>query len=141
MKALVHPKSTYGKFGNSSQTIRQLSSDWYCSSSTNTNFPTLWTHFEHTSRRSVWACPLGWTLQGELLFEEHDYDRSFESLHNALAISNDNWRGHEIIGLIFTVNGDFLGAIREMTMAAHQNPSNPDVHFCLAGCGKMDDAT
>jgi len=77
---------------------------------------------------------LGWTLQGELLFEEKEYDAAYQSLRSALDLSNVNYRAHELIGLIFSLNRRYGLALEELKIAAAQNPASAQVHFY---CGRL----
>jgi Flp pilus assembly protein TadD len=75
-----------------------------------------------------------WTLQGELLFEEKKYDPAYQSLSAALDISNFNYRAHELIGLIFSINRRYSLGLEELKIAARQNPESAQVHFY---CGRL----
>ncbi len=77
---------------------------------------------------------LAWTLQGELLFEEKNYDAAYQSLSSALDLSNVNYRAHELIGLIFSVHRRYSLALDELKIAAEQNPTSAQVHFY---CGRL----
>jgi len=57
----------------------------------------------------------GWTLQGELLFEQQQYDLAYQSLRSALDISNDNYRAHELLGLFFPIYSAAAGDCRAAT--------------------------
>lgn len=74
---------------------------------------------------------LGWTLQGELLFEQHQYDLAYQSLRSALDMSDDNYRAHELLGLIFSALDRYALGLEELKTAAKQNPDSPQVHFYL----------
>src|SRR5690348_7441649 len=75
--------------------------------------------------------PLGWTLQGELLFEQRHYNLAYQSLRSALDMSNDNYRAHELLGLIYSVFGKYSLGLGELKIAAQQNPISPQVHYYL----------
>jgi tetratricopeptide (TPR) repeat protein len=49
------------------------------------------------------ATALGWQLQGELLFAQKQYQLAHESLLRSLELSNENYRAHQLIGLIHIV--------------------------------------
>jgi len=87
---------------------------------------------DHVKREGPTA--LGWTLQGELLFGQKLYSPAYESLRNALELSNDNYRAHELIGLVLVVHKRYLLALEEMKIAAQQNPTSPQVRFY---CGRL----
>lgn len=77
---------------------------------------------------------LAWTLQGELLFERGDYDPAFQSLRKAIEISTVNYRAHELIGLIFSINRRYALALDEMKIAVQQNPNSAQIRFY---CGRL----
>src|SRR5579862_3519904 len=77
---------------------------------------------------------MAWTLQGELLFEEKQYDPAYQSLRSALDLQNQNYRAHELIGLIFSIHRRYSLALEEMKLAAQQNPSSAQVRFY---CGRL----
>jgi tetratricopeptide (TPR) repeat protein len=56
---------------------------------------------DHVARRGATA--LGWQLQGELLFAQKQYQLAHESLLRSLELSNENYRAHQLIGLIHIV--------------------------------------
>jgi tetratricopeptide (TPR) repeat protein len=72
---------------------------------------------------------LGWTLEGELLFEQKQYGPAYECLQNALKLSLTNARAHELIGLILVVHRRNMEALEELRIAAQQNPESPQAHF------------
>lgn len=74
---------------------------------------------------------LGWALQAELLFQERHYDLAFRSAEIATKISNNNFRTHEIIGLVFAVYGKYPASLKEMMTAAAQDPNSTEVRFYL----------
>jgi tetratricopeptide (TPR) repeat protein len=80
------------------------------------------------------ATALGWTLQGEYLFERKQYDAAYQSLREALDISNTNYRAHELIGLIFSVHRRYDLGLEELKVAAAQNPSSAQTRFY---CGRL----
>jgi tetratricopeptide (TPR) repeat protein len=84
---------------------------------------------DHTTRHGATA--LGWTLQGELLFEQKNYPAAYECLRKALEVSQNNSRAHELIGLIFVVYQKDMEALEELKTAAAQNPSSPQIQFFL----------
>jgi len=77
---------------------------------------------------------LAWTLQGELLFEEKEYDSAYQSLRSALDLSNINYRAHELIGLIFSIHRRYGLGLDELKIAAEQNPASAQVRFY---CGRL----
>jgi tetratricopeptide (TPR) repeat protein len=77
---------------------------------------------------------LAWTLQGELLFEQKQYDPAFQSLRSALDLSSENYRAHELVGLIFAANRRYALALDELKIAAQQNSNSAQVHFY---CGRL----
>ncbi len=81
--------------------------------------------------KRVGPTSLGWTLQGELLFEEQRYDLAYQSLDAALNLSSNNFRAHELMGLVFSVFGRLDLGVEQMQLAAAQNPSSPQVRFYL----------
>jgi tetratricopeptide (TPR) repeat protein len=72
---------------------------------------------------------LGWTLEGELLFEQKQYAPAYECLQNALNLSPANARAHELVGLILVVYRRNMDALEELRLAAQQNPASPQVRF------------
>ncbi len=77
---------------------------------------------------------LAWTLQGELLFEQKQYDAAYQSLRSALDISSDNYRAHELLGLIFSIHKRPGLGLEELQTAVKQNPNSAQVHFY---CGRL----
>jgi tetratricopeptide (TPR) repeat protein len=77
---------------------------------------------------------LGWTLQGEYLFERKQYDESYQSLREALDISNTNYRAHELMGLIFSVHRRYDLGLEELKVAVAQNPNSAQTRFY---CGRL----
>jgi protein O-GlcNAc transferase len=77
---------------------------------------------------------LGWTLQGEYLFERKQYDAAYQSLREALDISNTNYRAHELMGLIFSVHRHYDLGLEELKTAAAQNPNSAQTRFY---CGRL----
>jgi tetratricopeptide (TPR) repeat protein len=72
---------------------------------------------------------LGWTLEGELLFEQKQYEPAYECLQNALKLSTTNARAHELIGLILVVHRRNMEALQELRIAAEQNPASAQARF------------
>jgi tetratricopeptide (TPR) repeat protein len=77
---------------------------------------------------------LGWTLQGEYLFERKQFDASYQSLREALDLSNTNYRAHELLGLIFSLNRHYDLGLEELKIAVVQNPHSAQTHFY---CGRL----
>jgi tetratricopeptide (TPR) repeat protein len=77
---------------------------------------------------------LGWTLQGEYLFERKQFDASFQSLREALDLSNTNYRAHELMGLIFSLHRRYDLGLEELKTAVAQNPDSAQGHFY---CGRL----
>ncbi|MEO8659228.1 MAG: tetratricopeptide repeat protein [Bryobacteraceae bacterium] len=77
---------------------------------------------------------LAWTLQGELLFEQKQYDPAYQSLESALEISNANYRAHELKGLILSVHRRHGLALEELKTAVEQNPGSAQAHYY---CGRL----
>ncbi len=77
---------------------------------------------------------LGWTLQGEYLFERKQFDASYQSLRAALDLSNKNYRAHELLGLIFSLQRRYDLGLEELKIAAAQNPDSAQTHFY---CGRL----
>lgn len=77
---------------------------------------------------------LGWTLQGEYLFERQQYDASYQSLREALDLSNTNYRAHELLGLIFSLHRHYDLGLEEMKTAVEQSPQSAQTRFY---CGRL----
>jgi tetratricopeptide (TPR) repeat protein len=77
---------------------------------------------------------LAWTLQGEVLFQQKLYDAAYQSLRSALDVNNDNYRAHELIGLIFSLNHRHMLGLEELKIAVQQNPGSAQAHFY---CGRL----
>jgi tetratricopeptide (TPR) repeat protein len=77
------------------------------------------------------ASALGWQLQGELLFAQKQYQLAHESLLRSSELSNENYRAHQLIGLIHIVGRRDLEAGEELQIAAQQNPNSPQARFFL----------
>lgn len=76
---------------------------------------------------------LAYALQGELLFEQKEYKLSYLSLRRALELSNnENYRAHQLIGLIYLLHRRPFDAIDELKTAANQRPDNAEVRYSLA---------
>jgi tetratricopeptide (TPR) repeat protein len=87
---------------------------------------------DHVRRSGPTA--LGWTLQGEYLFERKQFEASYESLREALDLSNTNSRAHELLGLIFSVHRRYDLGLEELKTAVVQNPESAQTHFY---CGRL----
>jgi tetratricopeptide (TPR) repeat protein len=77
---------------------------------------------------------LGWTLQGEYLFERKEFDTAYQSLREALNLSNTNYRAHELLGLIFSLHRHYDLGLEELKIAVAQNPHSAQTHFY---CGRL----
>lgn len=77
---------------------------------------------------------LAWTLQGELLFEQKQYDPAYQSLQSALEISKDNYRAHELTGLILSIHRRHTLALEELKIAVEQNPLSAQARYY---CGRL----
>jgi tetratricopeptide (TPR) repeat protein len=87
---------------------------------------------DHVNRTGPTA--LGWTLQGEYLFERKQFDASYQSLREALDLSNTNFRAHELMGLIFSVHRRYDLGLEELKAAVTQKPDSAQTHFY---CGRL----
>jgi tetratricopeptide (TPR) repeat protein len=57
------------------------------------------------------------------------YDLSAASLAQAVQLQSDNYRAHQLLGLIHVLNRRYPEALEEMRLAALQNPSSAQVRF------------
>lgn len=87
---------------------------------------------DHVKRSGPTA--LGWTLQGEYLFEQKQLDAAYQSLREALDLSPTNYRAHELTGLIFALHRRYGLALEELKIAVAQNPNSAQTHFY---CGRL----
>ena len=72
--------------------------------------------------KRVGPTALGWTLQGEYLFERKQFDAAYQSLREALDLSSTNYRAHELLGLIFSLHRHYDLGLEELKTAVAQNP-------------------
>jgi tetratricopeptide (TPR) repeat protein len=77
--------------------------------------------------------PLGYELEGELLFKGKQYDLAYEAARQSLALSGNNARMHELLGLIYIVRRQEGAAVLELEKAAEQDPDNPEMRYY---CGR-----
>lgn len=77
---------------------------------------------------------VGWTLQGEVLYQQKLYVPAYESLRNALRLSNENYRAHQLIGQILAINGRQVPGLDELNIAARQNPNDAQIWYY---CGRL----
>lgn len=83
---------------------------------------------DHVARRGQTS--LGYTLQGELFFKQKQYALAYESLGRALELSgNQGYRAHELIGLIYIEHRRYKEAMRELQIAAEQEPKSAQARY------------
>jgi len=74
---------------------------------------------------------LSWLLQGEVLFAKKEFARAYQSLRRSLEFSSDNYRAHQLMGLIYVLAQRELNALEELQIAAQQNPYSAQTRFFL----------
>jgi len=74
---------------------------------------------------------LGWLLQGEVLFAQKEFAKAYEALRRSLEFSSNNYRAHQLMGLIYFLARRELDALEELRIAAQQNPLSAQTRFLL----------
>ncbi len=83
-------------------------------------------------RDYVKACgptALGWSLEAELLFKKKQYDGAYEAAQHSLAMSDDDGRMHEMVGLIFVAKHQNGAAALELKKAAALDPESAQIRY------------
>ncbi len=83
-------------------------------------------------RDYVKACgptSLGWSLEAELLFKKKQYDGAYEAAQHSLALSNEDARMHEMVGLIYVVKRQNGAAVLELKKAAELDSESAQIRY------------
>lgn len=59
------------------------------------------------------------------------YDRAVTAATQAVALDQESYMGHYILGFVASLRQDWEGAFRELEMANHRKPHNPEILRCL----------
>lgn len=59
------------------------------------------------------------------------YDRAVRAAAQAVALDGESYMGHYILGFVSSLRQDWEGAFRELEMANHRKPHNPEILRCL----------
>jgi len=70
-------------------------------------------------------------LQGEVFFAQKEFAKAYQSLRRSLEFSSDNYRAHQLVGLIHVLAQRELDALEELRLAAQQNPHSAQTRFLL----------
>lgn len=72
---------------------------------------------------------LTYSLEAELLFQQHNYDGAYRNARASMRLSPPDPRMHEILGLILAIHGRYLAALPQLQIAAQQNPTDPQTKY------------
>lgn len=75
------------------------------------------------------ATPLGYELEGELLFQQRRYDEALGAITKSLELFGSNARMHELLGLILMFKHDNSDARSELQKAKDLEPENPETRY------------
>jgi tetratricopeptide (TPR) repeat protein len=73
--------------------------------------------------------PLGYALEGELLFQQRLYDAAYEAIRKSLDIYDSDPRMHHLLGLIYMLKGQNPAAVIELNKASELDPDQAQTRF------------
>lgn len=72
---------------------------------------------------------LGYALEGELLFQQRDYDAAPLAIAASLGLSSSNARMHELLGLICVIKQNNTAALSELEEAEKLAPDSAQIRY------------
>jgi protein O-GlcNAc transferase len=72
---------------------------------------------------------VGYALEGELLFQQRQFDPASLAIAASLRLSDKSPRMHELLGLIYFATEKHAPAIYELERASGLDPNNPEIRY------------
>jgi len=79
--------------------------------------------------KSCGTTALGYELEAELLFQQHNYPAALDAAERSLSLDDKSARMHELVGLVYVVDRQNGAARTKLAKAAELDPHNPQICY------------